>query len=120
MLQSIYVLYRSPKKRGYTEYDNTQYSRFFFRIIGECEKAEGIVNARTLYKYGNEVVMKGGLEYTDSILQDKIVYEEGELDPIVGEGYYIYPVVQLVEGTAKIVWPESMKEADPVVPDYAG
>ena len=112
------------KKYGYTPapaaggqvYD---YSHFFYQIIEECEKAEGAVNAETLYKYGNEVVMKGGLEFTDSILQDKIVYEEGELDPVVGEGYYIYPIVQLVNGETQIVWPESMKEADVVVPDYA-
>ena len=96
------------------------YGRFFFKIVEECEKAnDGVVDAGTLYDYGFNVVMKGGLEYTDSILQDKIVYQEGELDPVVGEGYYIFPILQLVDGETVVVWPESMKEADVVVPDYA-
>ena len=95
------------------------YARFFFKIVEECEKAEGKVDAETLLKYGTEVVMKGGLEYTDSILQDKIVYQEGELDPVVGMGYYVFPILQLVGGEQIAVWPDSMKEADPVIPDYA-
>ena len=57
------------------------------------------------------------IEFTNSILQDKIVYQEGSLDPVVGQGYYTFCVLQCKDGEANVVWPDSMKETDIVVPD---
>ena len=94
------------------------YSRFFLKIAAETEsRYDGVVDTDTLYKFGTEVLMKGDFPYTDSILQDCIVYQDGELDPVIGQGYYVFPMTQCFEGQINVVWPDSMKETDLVVPE---
>lgn len=96
------------------------YTRFFVDIVAATEEKYGEANSETLYQFGREVLMKGGIEFTDGVMCDCYKYdEESDPNPIVKEGYYIYPMLQLIDGEMKVVWPENVKETDAVIPDYA-
>lgn len=94
------------------------YARFFIQVANETLKEYGELNRETLFKYSQEKLVTGEVSFTDSILYEKIQYDSESMpDPIVGEGYYIHPVIQFFGGEPTVIWPESIKEADLQIPD---
>ncbi len=50
---------------------------------------------------------------------EKYLYSSATVpDPVVGRGYFIFPVVQFYEGEENIIWPKSWKEKDFELPEY--
>jgi branched-chain amino acid transport system substrate-binding protein len=81
-------------------------------ILKAIEKAgttNGDVLVETIRGMVYEGVVMPGYSYT----------KENGPDPICGEDYYLFPVVQYFNGSTYIVWPSSMKEADFRIPPYA-
>jgi len=40
-------------------------------------------------------------------------------DMVVGQGAFVFPVIQYFSGVGKTIWPEEIKEQDMQVPPYA-
>jgi len=96
------------------------YTRFFIKVANECLAEYGNLDKETLYKFAQEKLMTGQISFTDGVVMDEYKYDaESSPDPMVGEGKYIFPVVQYFDGKATVVWPASQKTADIQIPDYA-
>ena len=101
---------------GGLAYDATS---FFLQIAQACYDEYGELSRETLHAFANEKVITGDIAFTDGIIMEQYVFtEESVPDPVVGEGYFIFPVIQYFEGEGAVVWPDSFKQADFVLPDY--
>ena len=94
------------------------FTRFFIKV-GEATIAEyGELTRESLYRFAREKLWTGQFTFTDGIIMDEIKYDANSIpDPVVGEGYYIFPVVQYFGGEPHAIWPHSQKEADLRLPD---
>lgn len=98
-------------------YDQTG---FFIQIAQAAFDEYGELNRDILYQVGQDQLWAGELTYTDGIIMEEYKYTpETVPDPVVGEGYFIFPVLQYFDGVGKIVWPDVWKVDDLQVPDYA-
>lgn len=96
------------------------YTRFFIKVANECLKEYGNLDKENLYKFAQERLMTGQITFTDGVVAEQYKYtSESAPDPVVGEGYYIFPVVQYFGGKATVIWPDSQKTGDIQIPDYA-
>jgi len=93
--------------------------RFMIKIMQETLKDYGALTQENFAKIAEEKVMTGKLTFTDGIIMEEYKYTpETFPDPVVGEGYYIFPVIQYFDGIGKIIWPSNWKESDLQIPDY--
>lgn len=96
------------------------YTRFFIKVANECLVEYGKLDSETLFKFSQEKLITGQVTFTDGVLMDEYKYDAGSSpDPVVGEGYYVFPVVQYFDGEPTVVWPDNQKDADIQIPDYA-
>lgn len=92
---------------------------FFIKIAEGTLEEYGELNKETLYEYAKNNLWTGKLEYTDGIVMEKYSYSNSSIpDPVVGEDFFVFPVVQYNRGETKIIWPEIWKEADFTKPIY--
>jgi len=90
---------------------------FFIKLAEHTLAKYGELTRETLYKVGQEDLWGGKLTFTEGILMDEYKYTPETIpDPIVGPGYFIFPVIQYFSGEGKIIWPAQWKEADLQVP----
>jgi branched-chain amino acid transport system substrate-binding protein len=108
----------SPSAGGQA-YDMTN---FFIKVANEALAEYGELNSETLYKTGQEKLWNGELVYSradGAIIHEQYKYTPESIpDPVVGVGYYIFPVIQYFGGEGKMVWPDAWKEADLQIPAY--
>ena len=103
----------SPSAAGLA-YDN---ANFFIKVCERTLEKYGELNSETLYKVAVEEVETGKLTYTDGIIMEEYKFTPETMpDPVVGKGYYIFPVIQYFGGKGRIIWPEEWKEADLEIP----
>ncbi len=106
----------SPSAGGLS-YDMTN---FFIRVAQKALDEYGELNRETLYKAGQEQLWKGKLTYTTAdgaIIMEEYRYDETSVpDPVVGQGKFIFPVIQYFEGEGHVIWPDIWKSADLQVP----
>lgn len=101
---------------GGLAYDATS---FFLQIAQACYDEYGELSRETLHAFANEKVLTGQIAYTDGIIMEKYVFSPDSIpDPVVGEGFFIFPVIQYFEGKGTVVWPDSFKTGDFIAPDY--
>jgi len=101
---------------GGLAYDATS---FFLQIAQACYDEYGELSRETLHEFANNKVITGEIAFTDGIIMEQYVFTPESIpDPVVGEGYFIFPVIQYFEGEGTVVWPDSFKEADFVLPGY--
>lgn len=94
-------------------------ANFFIKLAQETYEEYGELSRETLYKVGQEKLWAGKLTYTDGILMEEYKYTPETIpDPIVGKGYFIFPVIQYFGGEGKVIWPDEWKEADLEVPSH--
>jgi branched-chain amino acid transport system substrate-binding protein len=99
----------SPSAAGLS-YDSTN---FFVKVAEATLKEYGELNKETLYKFGQEKIQTGEFTYTAGIVMKEYKYtSETAPDPVVGEGFYTFPVLQYMDGEGKVVWPDVWKVAD--------
>jgi branched-chain amino acid transport system substrate-binding protein len=92
-------------------------SCFFIKIANETLNKYGELTSETLYKYGQEALWTGKTNFTDGIVMKEYIYtNESVPDPVVKEGYFIFPVIQYFDGQTTIIWPESQKTGEIIVP----
>ena len=93
-------------------------ARFLIKIMQETFNDYGELTQENFAKIAEEKVMTGKLSYTGGIFMKEYKYTpETFPDPVVGEDYYIFPVIQYFNGEGKIIWPSNWKEADIQFPD---
>lgn len=96
------------------------YTRFFIQCCEETIEKYGALDSESLYNFGQEVLLTGGTSFTDGINCEEYKFnDEWAPGPIVGEGYYVFPILQFVKGETFAVWPDGMSNSEFVVPDYA-
>ncbi len=96
----------SPSSGGLT-YDH---ANFFIKILQTTLQDYGELTSETLYKTGKEKLWTGQLTYTDGIVMSEYKYTEDTIpDMVVGQGYFIFPVIQYHGGKATVIWPDEWK-----------
>ncbi len=101
---------------GGLAYDQTC---FFIKIANETLQKYGEINSETLYKYGQEALWTGKTNYKEGIVMEEYIYtSESKPDPLVKEGYFIFPVIQYHNGKTVVIWPDSQKTGEIVIPEY--
>lgn len=92
-------------------------SMFLIKVLKTTLKEYGALTRENFVKCAEEQVMTGKLTLTEGLLMEEYKFTpETFPDPIVGKGYYIFPVIQYLAGKAKIIWPEEWKNADLQIP----
>ncbi|MCS6908164.1 MAG: ABC transporter substrate-binding protein [Anaerolineales bacterium] len=99
----------SPSAAGLA-YDGTN---FCIKIAQRALDKYGKIDKETVYKIGQEEVMTGQLTYTGGIIMKEYKYtNETAPDPVVGEDFFFFPVLQYSKGVGKVIFPPAWKEAD--------
>lgn len=89
-------------------YDGTN---MFIEIAWNALDEYGELSSETIYRWGKENLQTGEWSYTDGIVMEEYKYTPETLpDPVVGEGYYMFPVRQYFEGEGKIIYPPEWAE----------
>jgi len=98
----------SPSAAGLA-YDGTT---MFIEIARRALEEHGQLTSESIYTWGNENLQTGKWSFTDGIVMASYTYTPDTLpDPVVGKGYYIFPVRQYLNGEGKIVFPPEWAEA---------
>ena len=98
-----YGIAPSPSAAGQS-YDMTN---FFIKLARRTLEKHGELTSETLYEVGQSELWTGKLVYTDGMMHARYEYNETSIpDPVVGKGYFIFPVLQYMDGEGIIVWPD--------------
>jgi branched-chain amino acid transport system substrate-binding protein len=99
----------SPSSGGLS-YDATN---FFIAIAKAAVEQYGELSSETIYNFVKENVWTGKWSYTDGIVMNEYAASpETYPDPVVGKGYYIFPVLQYFDGVGKIIFPPEWAEQE--------
>ena len=97
----------SPSAAGLA-YDGTN---MFIQIAQNALAEYGELSSETVYQWARENLQTGAWSYTDGIVMEAYTYTPETLpDPVVGEGYYMFPVRQYFDGQDKIIYPPEWAE----------
>lgn len=99
----------SPSAAGLA-YD---FSNFCIKILERALKKHGSLTSENIYNVGRDELWTGQLTYTGGIVMQKYRYTGETIpDPVIGQGHYIFPVLQYFGGDAKIIWPTEWRTSD--------
>ena len=99
----------SPSAAGLA-FDGTN---MFIQIAQHTLAEYGELSSETVYLWAKENLQKGKWSYTDGVVMQAYKYTfETMPDPVVGEGYYMFPVRQYFDGVGKIVYPPQPAEQE--------
>ena len=98
----------SPSAAGLA-YDG---ANLFIQVAEHALAQYGELSSETIYLWARENLQTGAWSYTDGIVMNEYKYTAETLpDPVVGEGYYLFPVRQYFDGEGKIIYPPEWAEA---------
>ena len=81
-------------------------ANFFINIAEQVYQDTGELSSDAIYQFVQDEVWTGQWTYTDGILFEEYKYNEQTIpDSVVGDGYYMFPVLQYFDGQGKIVYP---------------
>jgi branched-chain amino acid transport system substrate-binding protein len=99
----------SPSAAGLA-YDGTN---FFIAVAKAAIEQYGELSSESIYKFVKEHVWTGKWTYTDGIVMAEYAATPDTIpDPVVGKGYYIFPVLQYFDGVGKIIFPPEWAEQE--------
>jgi len=108
----------SPSAAGLASYDVVG---FFVQIASEVYEEHGQLNGDLLHEAIWDKIRADQFTYADAIIMNEYKFsEESFPDPVVGQDYYIFPVIQYFGGESNLVWPDDWKDADLQIPSWAG
>jgi branched-chain amino acid transport system substrate-binding protein len=88
-------------------------SNFFIKVMQSTCDDYGSLSSENIYRTVQEKVWTGELTYTAA--DGAIVMAEYNFsqppDPLVGAGYYTFPVLQYFDGDSVTIWPPEFQEA---------
>jgi branched-chain amino acid transport system substrate-binding protein len=92
----------SPSAAGLA-YDG---ANFFIEVAQQVYANTGELNKETLADFAKNEIQTGNWSFTNGIVMSEYKYTpETVPDPIVGKGYYIFPVLQYFDGEGKVIYP---------------
>jgi branched-chain amino acid transport system substrate-binding protein len=84
-------------------YDGTN---MFIQIAEQALAEYGELSSETVYGWARENLQTGKWSYTDGIVMQEYKYTVETLpDPVVGAGYYVFPVRQYFGGEGMVIYP---------------
>jgi branched-chain amino acid transport system substrate-binding protein len=99
----------SPSAAGLA-YDGTN---MFIQVAEHALTEYGELSSETIYRWASENLQTGAWSYTGGIVMEAYRYTPQTLpDPVVGAGYYMFPVRQYFDGEGKIVYPPEWAEQE--------
>ena len=73
----------------------------------------GELNRNTIYRFGRDKLWTGEFTYSDGVVMRKYQFTPETIpDPVVGRGFYMFPVIQYRGGKGKVIWPPEWKEIE--------
>ncbi len=91
---------------------------FFIKVLQTTLEKYGDLTKENFVKCAEELIIPGKLTFTEGLLMEEYAYSpETFPDMVVGQGKYIFPVIQYFDGKAEIVWPAEWKTKDLQIPD---
>jgi branched-chain amino acid transport system substrate-binding protein len=83
----------------------------FVEVLKNTLAQYGELNRETIYKWARENIHTGKWSYKDGIIMKEYKYTPETIpDPVVGQGYYIFPVLQYFDGVGKVIFPPEWAE----------
>jgi branched-chain amino acid transport system substrate-binding protein len=105
--EEIWGVAPSPSAAGLA-YDGTN---MFIQVAQNALAEHGELSSETIYAWAKENLQTGAWSYTDGIVMEEYKYTpETVPDPVVGQGYYMFPVRQYFGGEGKIIYPPEWAE----------
>ena len=81
-------------------------ANFFIQVAQQVCENTGTLSRETLAEFAKNEIQTGNWSYTDGIVMSEYKYTPETIpDPIVGKGYYIFPVLQYFDGEGKVIYP---------------
>jgi branched-chain amino acid transport system substrate-binding protein len=91
-------------------YDGTN---MFIQIAEQALAEYGELSSQTIYTWTRENLQTGRWSYTDGIVMEEYKYTpETVPDPVVGQGYYTFPVLQYFDGEGAVIYPPEWAEEE--------
>ncbi len=100
----------SPSSGGLS-YDGMN---FFIKVMQTTFDDAGELSSAAVYSTVQDKVWTGELTYTTAdgaIVMSNYDFSEPP-DPIVGKGFYTFPVLQYMDGDSQTIWPPEFQEVD--------
>jgi branched-chain amino acid transport system substrate-binding protein len=84
---------------------------FFIAVANAAIKEYGELSSESIYNFVKNNVWTGKWSYKDGIVMNEYAATPDTVpDPVVGKGYYIFPVLQYFDGVGKIIFPPEWAE----------
>ncbi len=102
--------FKPSASAGGLAYDGTG---FFIGIARAVYEETGELNSETIYDFIQNKLWTGEWSYTDGIVMEEYKFTPDSIPaPVVGAGYYIFPIVQYIDGEAKTVYPPGQADME--------
>ncbi|MDD3826143.1 MAG: ABC transporter substrate-binding protein, partial [Anaerolineae bacterium] len=107
--ETRYGIKPSPSAAGQS-FDMTN---FFIKLANRTLEKHGTLSSETLYEVGQSELWAGQLVYEGGLIHKRYEYNAETIpDPVVGEGYFTFPVLQYFDGVGKIIYPSEWAEQE--------
>lgn len=88
-------------------------ANFFIEAAKMTYEETGELSSETLAQFAKEEIQTGNWSYTDGIVMEEYLYTPDSVpDPLVGQGYYTFPIVQYFGGEGVVVYPDNIAEQE--------
>ncbi len=102
MFEETYGITPSPSSGGLS-YDGT---KFFLAVAQAAYDEHGELSSEIIYNFVKDNVWTGEWTFTDGIVMNEYAATMDTVpDPVVGKGYYIFPVLQYFDGEGQVIYP---------------
>jgi len=84
---------------------------FFIALAEAAYQQSGELSREALYTFVEDELWTGQWSYTNGIMMEAYRFTEASIpDPVVGEGDYLFPIVQYFDGQGKVIFLPSQAE----------
>ena len=85
----------------------------FIALAQDVVDQKGELSSEAIYEFVKDEFWNGDWSYTDGIVMNEYAATPESIpDPVVGAGYYTFPVLQYFEGEGKVVFPPEWAEQE--------
>lgn len=88
-------------------------ANMFIALAEDVIADKGELSSEAIYEFVRDEFWTGNWSFTDGIVMNEYAATEETIpDPVVGKGYYIFPVLQYFDGEGKIIFPPEWAEQE--------
>jgi len=88
-------------------------ANFFIKAAQMTYEEYGELSSETLAEFAKNEIQTGNWSYTDGIVMEEYLFTpESSPDPVVGQGFYSFPIVQYFGGEGVKIYPENVAEQE--------